>query len=108
MGDRLGAVLQVGDTRRPVAVEENPRHVGADPYDEVGPLHRRAEIGIGPRPAAAVAAGDLIRPRTDLACAVEVVVAGQAPVRGGVYPRVRQLVSEQPILDMSWAVGAME
>ena len=98
----------VGDTRRPVAVDENTRHVGAHPHDEVGPLHRRPQIPIGTRPAAAVAAGDLICPRTDLACAVEVVVAGQAPFRGGVHPSVRQLVSEQPILDMQWAVGAME
>jgi hypothetical protein len=82
--------------------------MGADLHDEVGPLHRGPQITIGTRPSAAVAAAHLIRARTDLACAVEVVVAGQAPFRGGVHPSVRQLVGEQPILDMQWAVGAME
>jgi hypothetical protein len=50
----------------------------------------------------------LIRARPDLTRPIEVVVAGQAPFGGGVHPSVRQLVCEQPILDMQWAAGAME
>ena len=91
-----------------LTVEQDPRRLRVGDHREVGPAHRRMQIGGGGAAAHAIALGVLIEPDAILGGAVEIRVPGVTRLDRGFNEGVHQRIARAPLADLKRPELAME
>ena len=86
------------------AREQDARDMGAGEHGQIRPVHDRVQECPSAAPAFPVLLGHLVRPCTFLLRSVEVHVARNAALHGGVDEAARQRVGRAHIGDVQWSI----